>query len=578
MLGDKYQFLINAYGTGLVEAKPANDKLEWTYEKEGEEVFYRKRISTELDFFDESGNQISDFTSLYTLERNPLTRCNKVDLIVNKRCDKNGAWTQVYNGYLALLDGNWNVSRCHVTIKPRPYDVYTCLYDNWEKPINILNFNLDRYSARSTIGVIEYKHCSRTTFAFPSVPAYADMSPCITQSEIGQQGLGWTLVKLDIEIDVRVDTTWAREVFIGAQPGPDWKDDGGKWVRPVVPVEDPLGEVNNGQFYKKYWKIVHYTVTNGLKFKEVFEEIILSFFSCQYRVVSNFFDINKDGTNPNNRPYSKAFDHLKDLYLFALSDIKRAKDKDENASLLNVTLKKILNNLRVLFNVYWMIEEDTKILRLEHISYFQYKRMLDLTQDKYKFDIKGKWKYNYVKENLPVQENFKFKQQTTSYFDGLSIYYDVACSNDDSKFNETTYTADFTLTSIDDIVEYPAKYDGDEAMVLVQISPQGYIVSGNTLGNSNPQRNGNLSWPTLQDWYHRHNRPQKTGIMNGQPTNFDTFKRTRKQVPIKIQLCCTDFENFDPLDLVKTQLGWGEISQAKYIEPDELLTLETLHD
>lgn len=66
--------------------------------------------------------------------------------------------------------------------------------------------------------------------------------------------------------------------------------------------------------------------------------------------------------------------------------------------------------------------------------------------------------------------------------------------------------------------------------------------------------------------------------MNGIPTNFDSFKRTRKQENIQIQLCCTDYENFNPIDLVKTQLGWAEIGSAKYTDPQEILSLDLIHD
>lgn len=80
------------------------------------------------------------------------------------------------------------------------------------------------------------------------------------------------------------------------------------------------------------------------------------------------------------------------------------------------------------------------------------------------------------------------------------------------------------------------------------------------------------------DFYHRWNRPQQYGTMNDQISKFYSYKRTRKQEPIQIQLCCSDYTTFDPKDLVKTQLGWGEILSAKYSEPSEVLTVELLHD
>ena len=397
---------------------------------------------------------------------------------------------------------------------------------------------------------------------------------------------GWTLVFWQINEGSSVETRWAREVFIGPKPGPDWNDDGGKWVRNVEVVENPNGFMDAGGTIRRTWDIIQYTITGGMKLNDVLVEMLKSYFTCQYTIVSNFFGINPDHTEPANSAYTHARDHVRDvLYLYDITDVTRAKDKDQNAQGIlgpdgrgNISLKRMIENLKALFNLAFVIDETTNKIRIEHISYFQDKRMLDLTQARFLPDIKGRWKYSYVKENLPLRENFEFMTKSaTSYdFDGLPIQYDYACSNDDKSNNEATIKADYIVTAIDDIVSNPTKYPS-KGFVLVERTPYGYIVSGNVLTNR-VQRNGNLGWIRLQDYYYRWGRPQRQGIMNAEVTNFKTFRRTRKQDPIQIQLCCSDFANFNPLDLVKTQLGWGEVVSAKYSEPGEIMTLELLHD
>lgn len=585
MIGDKYRIEINTAGGGLSVSQPVNSTLEWSYEKEQGQIFYRKKLSTPLVFRNDPGNNVTDFTKLYSLERNRITRCDKIDVIIYKKC-QGGSYQQFYNGYIAPIDGDWDVDKCSVDIPVRPQDQYACLFQNWQNDVNILNLILDRVDSRSMIGTVEYRECNRTTLAFKGVPAFVGNDNCVDQAEMNAGH--WTLVYWQINVGSSVSTKWAREVYNGSQPGPDWFSVGGKWVRPVVVVENQNARIDNADTYLRQWDIVQYTITNGMKFGDVLEGMVKAYFSCSYKIVSNFFGINPDGTQPSNRAYSKARDHARNLYIYDKTDVKRAKDKDQSATGTakhgNMPFKKMLDNLKVLFNVYFIIEPDTNILRIEHVSYFNSKRMLDLTNANYLENIKGRWKYTYDKINLPIRENFKYMEPNSYIFNGLAIQYAETCSNEDKNTNEVTYTADSFSMDVDDIVTGGAVGEilgsknaySDEGWVLIERAESGYIISGNAFGKV--ARNGNLSWNNLQDYYHRYDRPQVNGIMNGEPTKFESYKRTRKQAAIQIHLCCTDFDKFDPSHLVKTQLGWGEIGNAKYSEPREVLTLELIHD
>lgn len=577
MIGDKYKIEVSYPGKGFTESFPINSSLEWAYEREDGQLFFRKKLSTKLTFKDDPAIPSSDFTELYTVERSANSRCNKIDVIVYKRCSKNGSWEEHYQGYLSMIDGEWNKSHCVVDIPIRPLDQYACLFENWEKDINILLLpGVEKQDSRSTIGVIENKTCTRETLAFQGVPAYTGNVSCVDEAEY--KAGAWQLVYWQIIEGSYVETRWSREVFFGNQPGPDWTDiGGGRWARQVHVVENLEQAKNEGGVYFRSWSIVQYQLTGGVKLNDILPKMVESYFSCQYTIVSNFFGISPDGTAPTNRAYSKAFDHARNLIIYKNIDVKRAKDKDDSSTKLNISLKRLLENLKVLFNVYFIIDEnEPNKIRLEHLSYWDDRRMLDLTQSRFLKDIEGRWKYTYEKQNLPIKEYFKFMQDTQTLFDGLPIEYDYTCSNENNKTNEAVYTADYSLTSVDDMVSFPQKYP-DEGMVFVDRNPLGYIVTGLALGTQ-AQRNGHLSWSSLQDYYHRHGRPQQYGTMNGQLTKFDSYKRTRKQDPIQIQLCCSDYTNFNPKDLVKTQLGWGEILTAKYSEPSEVLTVELLHD
>lgn len=577
MIGDKYKIEVSYPGRGFTQSFPTNNALEWVYEREDGQLFFRKKLSTKLTFKDDPAIPSSDFTELYTVERSANSRCDKIDVIVYKRCSKTGSWEEHYQGYLSMIDGEWNKSHCVVDIPIRPLDQYACLFENWEKEHNVFSLVFDRYEGRSTLGVIENKTCHRTILADKNLPAFEGSTGCIDRNEM--QNGRWVLVKWRVFVGTSVETIWSREVFTGPNPGNGWSDiGGGRWAREVQVNENLEAAIDDGNLYYREWNIVQYQITNGMKLREVVEKMVQQLLPCQYTIVSNFFGINPDGTAPTNRAYDKAFDHVRNTYVFQKNDIRRAKNKDQSSFVLNISLKRLLENLKVLFNVYFIIDEnEPNKIRLEHVSYWDDRRMLDLTQSRFLKDIEGRWKYTYEKQSLPIKENFKFMELGEKFFlfDSEPISYEYTCSND-AKENEATYTADFVTTAVDDIVEFPDKYS-ENGLVLVEIHPFGYIQSG-FARNQNVLRNGNLSWWSLMDFYHRWNRPQQYGFLNTQLVKFDTYKRTRKQEPIQIQLCCSDYTNFNPKDLVKTQLGWGEILTAKYSEPSEVLTVELLHD
>lgn len=576
MLADKYKIEVSFPGSGLTETKTLNSKYEWIYEKEDGQIYFRKKLNTALAFRDDPALANGDFSRLYAIERSRNSRCDKVDVIISKRCDPQGAFAPHYQGYLSMIDGKWNKSHCEVEIPVRPLDQYACLYEHWEKPINILNIPiLDKYDSRSTIGVIEYRECIRTVYTQKGDPPNIFNESCLGGTP-NTNPIAWTLVYWQINVGSSVRTTWAREVFIGAKPGEDWTAEGDKWVRAPHINENLAAFMDHADLYSKTWTIVQYTLTNGLKLSNLLEEMIKTL-PCMYTLVSNFFGVAPDGTAPANLAYSRAFDRVRRIYVYDKTDVTRAKDKDQSASGVGneISIKKMFENLKALFNVVFMIDETTNVLRLEHISYFEDRRMLDLTQPQFLPDIEGRWKYTYAKEALPIREKFEFMEPGDPVFAGLPIIYNEACSND-GKNNETTTRSDYMITGVDDIVEHPDKYS-DKGLVLIERHADGYIVSGLVLGNR-VQRNGNLSWTSLHDSYYRWARPQSQGNMNGNVQNFFSFKRTRKQDTIQIHLCCADYATFNPLDLVRTQLGWGEIVSAKYTEPEEILTLELIHD
>jgi hypothetical protein len=401
---------------------------------------------------------------------------------------------------------------------------------------------------------------------------------------------------------IQIWTTWVRErgytVCLNGLPVPPVGDG---WVlyqnncpnHSIWFRNPPDAQFEDGKF-----KNVKFS--NGRRLNSILRYLVgdwhpqVCFPSCNYKLKSNFFGINPDPDplSVDNIAYQKAVERCWNLIIFHITDIARWEIgepatllyKDESKRPLFITLKKLLGDLRIMFNVHWYIDETTPIptLRLEHYSWFKKNFMLDLIQDSvdgkskfYKF-TNGSFKYNYSKENLPKKEIYKFMYQTdvgvSGDFDGLPIEYPENCS----ATQEDNYQCELFTTHVNHIISNPSKFEGSEGYVLMESDGEGHFVRDIGAISKKPQLNGLLSFANLHEAFHQHGRPVRSGKMNSINRVFKSYKKAKVQ-RLQIPFCCTDIKQFNPLDLVKTQLGWGDVNDVTYSEPSEVLDLELYH-
>lgn len=201
--------------------------------------------------------------------------------------------------------------------------------------------------------------------------------------------------------------------------------------------------------------------------------------------------------------------------------------------------------------------------------------MLDITDAPL---IQGRYQYKYNKPKLPKEEEFTWKALTDGKgndFDGLSITYDSACIDGDNK--KQSYSYDQFYTNIQFIYSHKDDYVNSLDGLLILSVADGKILFDRCPISTTLRINGHFALSTLHENYYKWDRPLSTGIMNGQPTQFLRWLRQKQQSDLKYQLCCTDYDTFDPDDLVKTQPGWGEVDEAVLVEPTGMLTLQLLH-
>lgn len=573
-ISEKYEFSVNGF-----TAHPVNNALSWSWKREKERIFYEFNLETPLKLQDNPKESRQDFTNLYRLERNRNTRCEELDCIINMVCE--GASEDWFNGKIHLMDGDWNVSDCNVDIKPRAKQPWQCILDNYEAKINMLNPVVPRVTVNLYQGTIQFAVCHRSHTTSQYVP-YKQIplaNDCI------QPNQGWTMyiniaykdpVMENGNVTWTIDTTYVREFLPSSQTpkGDGWTSVSGGWARPAA-VTDPVFEVIAEYTYQEISSLPPAAegFDNGVTLKALLEFMLQEISCSNLNIISNFFAINEDGTSPINDVYIQAADKLYNMVLFQKTDIKDP-GADTNATIAMISFKELFEDLQKMFNVYWLVDDDNN-LRIEHITYFNEVRMLNLLETPWEDRIKKQWKYSYESNEYPRGETWKWPDKASDDFNGTGIFYSGSCVSREQNERDKNYQLEQLYTDVTYLISGKDK-TGNDGIVIIA-APDGYIFSEVNKWSREFNLNGHLSWPNLLHYYHQYNRPQKKGTLNGQVTVFKSIKRTRKQT-IVIPFACCDILQFRPQDLVKTQLGWGEIESATYDDPNQILTLNLLHD
>lgn len=574
---EKYDFYLDVPGIGVSQAFPTMKRLTWKWDKSNK--FPRKTLSSSLTFYDNPAEEINDFTKVYPLERE-RRRCDRIKMRIDKKCPGGGI-SEFWQGYWYVTDGKpWNVSHCEVTVKPETLDDYQCILDKEDQILNLLEYGTPTI-IKDTFGTIQYLTCEATRFSegriSPRDPINYDFLHAVDCLDDPNSA---TILRNDVQGSTLPDgryqyiikTQYVREFVSGTStpPGNGWITVDGGFARPVdvILLED--------EDFNRVYEVARLgTIPNALPFNEVMENIMLDL--CpQVNMVSNYFGINPDGTNPDNQFYQVAATNYQEMYYIPKSEILYFGASDRATATPEVTLKKLLGDLYNMFAVEIRIREG--VLYLEHESYFKGNAMLNLREEVFEWYMKGAFKYEYINAQIPRTEKWLFADMTDEIgdFDYSTIEY-VPCSTEPS--TEKSYKNQVISTNIAGIIRSAKKDDG-------RVSPNGVALvacdekvilfdTGKISGR--PIVNGPLSWPLLIVNALSYRRPLLEGKFHLEYLAFLKPWPQRKWVG-KICLSCEDLDQFDMEDLVQTVLPWGEVDNATYDEPDGILTLEVLHD
>jgi hypothetical protein len=583
--------------TGTRQVYPANGSdLPITIEPEGGTCKgYRKKMTADIVLIKD------DFTFLYGIYTGAtLDASNQVQFYIEKLT--NGEYVEQYRGWFGLVDCRFNVSRCHVTFNTQTVDEYTCVKNLLERDINVIDvaswnsiFNDDLTQFETTTVEFFDDYIPDTTlsggvYTIPIDPSTG--APLWSPPNVQYIDTDYELVTARI-IFKRLTPllqrrfmgvyTYAREFGLttgGVPSGTGWTFRGqvvvsnqtfNKYTRKPTDGGWPLvfNQVGNVTI-TSYGNFIRATVSAyrygyGRLLTAVFDTMLSP---CDITFRSDLFTLDNNyvlealGRTPTTNP-------LKNITIHAKSDII-SPTAALPASIANISLGKLVDMLNAMFQVYWYIDEDGAF-RLEHISHFNRVVGLDLIGNN---EVKGLHEFEWKIDELPWQERFTMLEAGNRDFVGLPIQYENALVN---LRLETSLNAEVT-TDIYYIQDNPGDINKSGFVLLVAESSSGEwrvskeigILSGDLMANAH------LCWANLQDVYWRHDRSTLQATMNGTVQTMETEKKTVTGVPLNIKLC--DLRTLNPDELIRTEIGDGELIRATYNMKTETITLELKYD
>lgn len=602
----QYRYYI-PYFLSTVAVHPITGKLKYKYQRIQDSYTIRKKLTNSFVFKNDAKNGWMDFNFLYGIETNAGLRCTYAELVIEKSCNNGVTWQEEYRGKFTMNSGKWDLDKCTFETELEPIDRYTCLLDNQNKEINILESSPQiELEMKENQVTVEY------------MVDYPSGGVCPTHT-------GWTHVDSYIVGGVPFLCFFARETYttanLAGSPSPPTSDpnwyivssSGGftTFARPYTgsvirdeivftgvgscspPPSSPPATVSGYSDYVYVTQLYfapssscvnfYFAIPiNGLAtyshFRDLqttIEYIVQQICPTINGVVSDFFEWNPVGDAPG---YSAG-----NNYVTGLNNIISKIAISQKSDIINptasnpatkgmITFKKLMAQLNVLLNVWYFVDSNLN-LRIEHDKYFTYSLGYDSTAAPHAVRNIANKKYTYDKESLPSVESFKCMEQEWLDFVGTPITYSGACVNSDSDDKgKKDYTADIITTDINYIQYNPADIaklgfvlavyylDGSTKIVHQEAGK----LSGNVINNAH------LSWANLHYNYHRYNRVLAQGYMNGILTSFFTYKRIKQQENVKLVVCCD--ESFEPTGkLVRTELGDGEVIEGE--EENNIVTL-----
>lgn len=614
----KYRFFLdNTCAPGSTGCYPLEFiNAEYTWQREDDFIFFRKLLDSPITFINDGSQSISDFTYLKDIYDN--FKCCEIKFRVEKLCS--GTWITDWEGYFTHNDVDWDFDKCTATVKLTSDDDYRCLLDNGNTEVNVLGVE-DRITIQLSYTSVYDIYIDSTLdidCLFTNPPGEPGYVLVFEDCTVPNSGTGRQVWIRERTFTQCVDGECTEPLQCG---GPVWElisdtcglDGQCEWVRavgtsppeilfadcvngipdppPVPPGTDPEEYIIIFQdcewFNPNLGVIIYYAApclinyTRVMTFSDVISYLVENTCPDIPGIRSNFLEINPLDDNPNfpyvpGKNYVITFNnsffgeteddnnYYSTLAIAQKSDIINPNSSNPATEGI-MTFEELMEWLRIIFNIYWNIDDDG-YLRIEHFVYYTSQQIYDLTVPPNA--IYNEWlnQVSYNKQEMPKREVFKFAEAYYKDFVGVPIVYNSPCVN--PKIKEKMYTVGDITTDINYIIDFPSSIDPHGFVFFLLDGILIRQATGKLTGTL--QNNVELGWSNLHFNFHRHNRVLLSGVMNNVQQPFASAIKTRKQVTQSRIDCCYDFAPFR--GYITTTQGNGEIEKATfYISQNRLL-------
>lgn len=564
----QYRYYITGR-SGTRQVFPSNDgSLEFTFDKESGRSDFTRSLEGSITL------KGKDFQWLYEMEKT-VYRFDLLTINIHKYCE--GAWNEDwFEGQVSLNGGEWNLDKCTVSIPVLKADHYECFDLNKDEVINLLNTVYPKVAVSAVAGRIERAGPFIVQFDGQGEDPFGNG---LFPGEPNPASKGWQQESFRYEAPLGPNNPNGSQTIDGFATYTV------SWVREVINGDDnllPFGWISlgNGQYgrravlydrrddaYDRYrpnnygytWRVLESTIPNGFSLRRSFE-ILLGNVCPGLTLESDFFQWNP--VNESDINYITGLPtRVNNLILFQKSGVKRPFATGQ-ASIAEISLKDLLEDICNIFQLEWEITEDGKF-KIEHVSYKNRHQGLDTTTGENKALNLAKRQYDYDNDGIPKREVFSWMDNAIGDFQATPILYTNAIAGREK--DEEAYPVNNISTDVMYCLQ-----NGDSENK--NVSDDGFVLMACDINNSilreSPIRGGNdlnnsLSWAHLHRDYWRHDRYMLNFRMNNADTVALSVKPMKIQEQVKYRMCCAS--DFDKEGLITTALGDnGVLRSAKF--------------
>lgn len=288
-------------------------------------------------------------------------------------------------------------------------------------------------------------------------------------------------------------------------------------------------------------------ISNTYSLNEILEDI----FSCSGKsLVSNFFNINPDGTEPNNNAYDYAATNLQLIRIVQSFDIIRENAlQDSFANSGKIQANKLVIDLNKFFGLQLVYDIAFDVIRWEHYTYFNTKG-IDLIANNIDYELSKDMEVN---KDIVNKESWFMGAETPSdgFYTSVIDYQNYQLNSD---VNDNSIKIENLLTDVFGTFNN-AEYEGDQYKKLF------YLLA--TDGTEIVGLNGSLRLRTIIQNLHSQNRPLPVGSHDGVITQFSGFS-FGLSTEVKFFKSIKTFNKINPGNTILTENGIFVIDELEF--------------